>query len=89
MTEKRTVNYQGKDTTGTSIDFEIDREDWNVYKLKDGTVLKFKTIVSDIVRLDGLYNEENDPIYVVRSGNIINANVAADLKKSQNSGEVN
>lgn len=89
MTDKVTVNYQGKPVSGTKVEYDIDKEDWNVYKLSDGTILRFKTVVSDIVRLDGIFNNENDPVYLVKSGNIINTNVPMELKMQPKSDEVN
>lgn len=34
---------------GTEIDFEIEKEDWNVYNLDDGTILKMRSVLTRIV----------------------------------------
>ncbi len=34
----------------TYIDFSAEREDWNVYELKDGTILKIRFLLSKAVR---------------------------------------
>jgi hypothetical protein len=52
------------------IDFEEEKEHWNIYKLKDGTTLKIKLIVTGIKRLKK-HNPDGTPIYVVNSQNVV------------------
>jgi len=33
----------GREVEATDVDFETVKENWNEYKLEDGTILKFKT----------------------------------------------
>jgi hypothetical protein len=33
------------------IDFDVEKEDWNIYHLKDGTTLKVKLVLSGVKRL--------------------------------------
>lgn len=52
-------------------DFEIGREDWSVYKLLDGGVVRLKTTVSTILRIvddEGRpkYNPDGTPSYIVK-----------------------
>lgn len=35
---------------GTEVDFSIEKEDWNVYELDDGTIIKMRTILTKVVR---------------------------------------
>nr|MBC8520613.1 hypothetical protein [Methanomicrobia archaeon] len=42
----------GREIEAMDVDFETKKEDWNEYKLEDGTVLKFKTVVSSIIRTE-------------------------------------
>jgi hypothetical protein len=42
-------------------------ERWSDYTLSDGAVIRIKTVVSSIVRLDGQYDGEGNPIYVIKS----------------------
>jgi hypothetical protein len=57
---------------GQDIDFEEEKEHWNVYKLKDGTTLKIKLIVTGIKRLKK-HNTDGTPLYVVNSQNVVRA----------------
>lgn len=81
----------GSEVEATDVDFETIREDWNEYKLEDGTVLKFKTVVSSIVRTEDYDPMSGDPVYHVRSTNILRVKVPDELKRlpaSRKSGEV-
>jgi hypothetical protein len=48
------VNFGGKEIDGISLNFKTLKENWNEYDLEDGTTLKFKSVVSDIVRVEGV-----------------------------------
>jgi hypothetical protein len=77
---KRTVQFQGREVQGEGVEFEIEREAFNSYLLQDGTTLKLKSVVIEIVRLDQ-FNRAGDPVYVIRSQNIVAAVVPENLKK--------
>ncbi|MHC1611564.1 MAG: hypothetical protein ACXQTW_08265 [Candidatus Methanospirareceae archaeon] len=72
----------GSEVEATDVDFETVKEDWNEYKLEDGTVLKFKTVVSSIIRTENYDPMTGDPIYHVRSTNILRVKVPDELKRS-------
>lgn len=84
---KRKVNLGGKEYTAEVLEFETLREGWNSYALEDGTELKLKAVVTDIVRLDGAYAPNGDPLYMVQSSNIVATNVPEGLKRQPPTGE--
>jgi len=47
----------GRVVDGERLDFEIKKENWNEYKTSDGSTVKVKVSLTDIVRLD-----EWDPV---------------------------
>ena len=71
----------GSEVEATNVDFETVQEDWNEYKLEDGTVLKFKTVVSSIIRTENYDPMSGDPVYHVRSTNILRVKVPDELKR--------
>jgi hypothetical protein len=80
MARKR-IMFGGQEYTAESIEFETDREHWNTYVLHDGTTLKLKAVVSEIVRIEGAYAPNGDPLYMVNSSNIVVTDVPENLRK--------
>jgi len=56
---------------GEPIDFNIVKEDWNEYRLSDGTVLKVKLILTGVLRLKNQYDPIGNPVYVIASQNAV------------------
>jgi hypothetical protein len=75
------VTFQGKEFDATLVEANQASEYWNQYLLDDGSVLKLKTVATQIVRLVDEYDPEGNPIYVVRSGNIVTVTAPEHLKK--------
>ena len=69
----------GRKVEATDVDFRTEKEVWNEYTLVDGSVLKFKTIVSSIIRTED-YSSTGDPIYLIRSTNISRVKVPEEMK---------
>jgi hypothetical protein len=65
------VTYQGRQVEATEVEFFIRKEDWNEYQLSDGTLVRFKTVVSDIIKIPGEVDSEGNPVYLVRSSNLV------------------
>ena len=64
---------------GTLVDFVC--EEYNSYKLSDGSMIRMKAVVTNIIRTDE-FTPNGEPIYVVNSQNVLVADVPDDLKKS-------
>ncbi len=84
------VPWKGKDVEGVRLKFKTKEEDWNHYETEDGSTVKMKTVVSDIIRLLKEHKEDGEPIYLIKSTNIVET-VAPDelIAKSTGSKEVN
>lgn len=54
------------------VDFAEEREHWNTYKLKDGTLLKIKLVLQGVKRLQK-WNQDGSPIYLINSTNVVRA----------------
>jgi len=76
---------------GEDLDFKIVKEDYNVYDLEDGTILKVKTIVGKISRgidpkTGGIYYlPDGEPLYNVRHQIAVYAEVPEELGKERKS----
>jgi hypothetical protein len=75
------VPYGGRDVEATEVDFEIRKEDWNEYQLMDGAAVKMKQVVSEIFKVVGEYDNEGNPIYVVKSKSVLVVRSPDDLKR--------
>ena len=57
-------------------------ETWNEYVLEDGTVLRMKLVVTEVYRIEGMYDGEGNPVYQVKSSNVPAVLPPDSLKKS-------
>jgi len=64
-----------------TVEFETEKENWNTYVLHDGTELKLKTILAEVLRVEGEYAPNGDPLYVVNASTVVNTNAPQNLKK--------
>lgn len=79
---KRTIEHKGKKVTGTHVGFTTIREDWNEYTLSDGTTLKVKVVLTDVLRVEGEHDAAGDPVYITKSVNhVVNVSVPDHLRK--------
>ncbi len=79
----KTVELKIGDKTvgGTLVDFETVREEYNSYKLSDGSTIRMKTVVTNIIRTEE-FTPSGEPVYIVNSQNVLVADVPENLKKS-------
>ncbi len=56
---------------GEEVDFDVLKEDWNSYKLKDGTTLKVKLVLAGVVRIPNKYDPLGNPVYMIKSTNVV------------------
>ena len=81
MSEEREYDFQGKKVLGQEINFETEKEEWNIYRLADGTVVKVKNVLVSIVRVNE-YDQAGNPVYLVNAAPVIGMDVPANLKKT-------
>lgn len=80
MAPKKRYSFGGKEIMGQELEFETEREGWNVYILEDGTRVKLKSVAATIVRLDE-YLPTGEPIYLVNASNVVATDVPDNLKR--------
>jgi hypothetical protein len=56
-------------------------EKWNEYKLADGSVIRGRLTVLGAARIPDEYDNEGNPIYIFRSGNVFSVIEAPDNLK--------
>lgn len=79
---KRMVQLPGVgEVEAEAIPFRGNVEHWNEYLLDDGTVVRMKAVVTEIVRVDGHYDDQGNPAYVVFSANVTHVSSPEELRK--------
>lgn len=79
---KRKIRLGENEFMAEEVEFEVpDGEKWNKYILHDGTELKLKAVVAEILRVEGQYNQNGDPVYTVNASLILNSNSPENLKR--------
>lgn len=71
----------GPEKDAQLVDVQQSSEYWNQYLLGDGTVVKMKLVVTEVWRIDGEWDQEGNPIYVVKSSNVVTVNPPDELRK--------
>lgn len=68
MAERKVqVPYMGKTVNGVEVPISESNEKWSEITLEDGTVLRVKQTVASVIRLDGQYDLEGNPMYFIKS----------------------
>ncbi len=75
------VKWQGEEVDALEVKYKSVREDWNEYDIDDGSTIRVKLLVSDIVRLVDKFDPEGNPVYVVKSGNVVFIKAPDNLKR--------
>jgi hypothetical protein len=79
--EKVTINMGGRQVQATPVDVNQSSERWNEYFLEDGTVLKMKLVLKKVFKVEGEFDEEGNPVYVMQSTNVTSVSAPGDTKK--------
>jgi hypothetical protein len=67
----------------TEVGHRATGEYWNEYLLDDGTVLRFKAVVTNAYRVDGMYTDEGEPVYWIKSNNIVSISAPDELLRPE------
>ncbi len=78
---KRKLKLGNDEVTAEVIEFEVERENWNTYILADGTNLKLKAVLAEVLRVDDRYAPNGDPLYIVNANPVLSTAAPEHLKK--------
>jgi hypothetical protein len=56
---------------GTTVEIVKSQENWSVYELEDGAVLRLRPVLVDVKRAEGQVGPEGEPVYHLKSTIII------------------
>jgi len=77
---KKTVRLGNQEFEGEVVPFRGDVEHWNEYLLDDGSVVRMKIVAVEMVRVDGQYDAEGNPLYMINSTNVTHVSSPDELK---------
>lgn len=80
------IPFQGREAEGDDVSFTPVKEDWNLYQLHDGSEVRMRTVVSEIFKVRGEFDREGNPVYVVRSSNVMVVKAPDNLRGDPNVG---
>ena len=69
--KKNVQDSAGNQVEGTVVAVEESTERFSEVRLEDGTILKTKLTVVEVVRIDGQWDNDGNPSYSVRSANVV------------------
>jgi hypothetical protein len=75
------VPFEGKTVEGIDLDFKTQKEEWNEYQVNDGTIIRMKVVVTNIARVIDKYDNDGNPIYVVKSSNVLTVSAPEKIRK--------
>lgn len=58
-------------------------ENWSEATLEDGTVIRFKQTLIKVYRVDGKYDGDGNPQYIINAAPIISVESPPELKKKE------
>lgn len=65
------VLYKGEIVDGDDVSFSVVKDDWNTYQLHDGTEIRVRLIVQEVIKIPGEVDGQGNPVYVVKSNNVL------------------
>jgi hypothetical protein len=80
-TPRRRLKLGDREFEGTPIAPTSSQEFWNEYLLDDGTVVRVKLVATEFLRVDGQFDADGNPVYVVKSTNVMSIQSPEALKK--------
>jgi hypothetical protein len=83
LDKKQVQLPDGSWVEGTLMPFQTGGEHWNEYIVDDGTLLRVKLVATEVIKVDGKFDQEGNPMYVLNSANVMVVNSPDDLKREQ------
>ena len=78
---QRKVRLGDADVDALEMPYQNIAEHWNEYLLNDGSVLRLKSVVTNILKLVDRYDAEGNPQYLVKSAQIVSVSASDRARK--------
>lgn len=74
------VPFQGRQVEADDVSFTPVKEDWSLYQLHDGSEIRMRLVVTEILKVPDEYDREGNPVYIAKSNNVMVVKVPDNLK---------
>ena len=81
MRTRKVLGPDGEQHSAAELGFRVSGEHWNEYLADDGTVIRLKPVVTQLLRIEGMYDPQGDPVYIVNSTNVVTVSAPESLRK--------
>jgi hypothetical protein len=71
----------GLEHDAVELSFQNAREHWNEYLLDDGTILRLKPVATSVAKVEGMYDQQGNPVYIINATNIVVASSPDHLRR--------
>ncbi len=78
---RRKVRVGNDEVEALEMPFQNVAEHWNEYLLTDGSVLRLKSVVTEILRVEDHYDAEGNPQYLVKSAQVVSVSASDRTRK--------
>jgi hypothetical protein len=78
---RRKVQFGNETIDATVMSVQEGGEHWNEYLLGDGSVIRLKAVVTEVLKLDGKFDPEGNPIYMLKSANVVHVSPSERAKR--------
>ncbi len=83
MERRRKIRVGDNLVDAIEIGFQTGGEHWNEYLLNDGSVVRLKPVVTEVLRLEGQYDPEGNPVYIVKSASVVSVSASEKTRKPE------
>ncbi len=71
----------GKEREAELIEIKNSKEPPNTYELADGSLFTLKTVVTEIWRVEEVYDDQGNPFYLAKSTNIATVTAPEEIRR--------
>jgi hypothetical protein len=79
--KRRIKAPDGNEIEVVELTFQNVREHWNEYLLDDGTILKLKPVATEVFRVPDKFDQDGNPMYIIRSRNVLVVNAQEQARR--------
>ncbi len=82
MERKRKIRMpDGREVDAIELGFQASGEHWSEYLVDDGTVIRLKPVAVQVSRVEGEYDPQGNPVYLIQTQNVMVVSAPDKLRR--------